>query len=246
MRSDTEYDHVRRLIAQGRNDCEIACLTHIPRRTIWDWRNRRRGAPRRKRAEYPLADLPRPAYAYLLGMYLGDGHISRYPRTWRLRISLDLGWPRIMLLCADAMERVFPTNRVSLLCENHRSRCAVASVWSNHLVTLFPQHGPGPKHLRRIELVEWQTQLVDEQTKLFLRGLIHSDGCRFINRVRVNGKTYEYPRYNFTNASGDIRTLFTDACNRLGIEWRQMNARNISVARRESVALLDTFVGPKS
>jgi hypothetical protein len=102
------------------------------------------------------------------------------------------------------------------------------------------------KHLRRIELSDWQQEMVDEHPKPFLRGLIHSDGCRFINRVRVKGKAYEDPRYNFTNASDDIRGLFTAPCDRLGIEWRRMNERNISVARRGSVALLDEFVGPKN
>jgi hypothetical protein len=101
------------------------------------------------------------------------------------------------------------------------------------------------KHLREIKLSDWQQRIVDDQTEHFLRGLVHSDGCRFINRVRVRGKTYEYPRYNFTNASADIRGMFTDACERLGVDWRQMNARNISVARRDSVARLDEFIGPK-
>jgi hypothetical protein len=36
------------------------------------------------------------------------------------------------------------------------------------------------------------------------------------------------------------------ACDRIGVEWRQMNRWNISVARRASVALLDRFIGPKS
>jgi hypothetical protein len=61
----------------------------------------------------------------------------------------------------------------------------------------------------------------------------------------VRGGVYAYPRYNFSNASADIRQIFCDACDLLGIEWRVMNARNISVARRRSVALLDSFVGPK-
>lgn len=56
---------------------------------------------------------------------------------------------------------------------------------------------------------------------------------------------YEYPRYFFTNTSDDIRTLFTDALDRLGIEWKQANARNSSVAKREAVARLDEFVGAK-
>jgi hypothetical protein len=87
---------------------------------------------------------------------------------------------------------------------------------------------------------------VDDQPEAFLRGLIHSDGCRSINRIAGRaGKIYSYPRYNFTNASDDIRALFCRTCDQLAIEWRQMNARNISVARRESVARLDEFVGPK-
>jgi hypothetical protein len=53
------------------------------------------------------------------------------------------------------------------------------------------------------------------------------------------------PRYNFTNTSADIRELFTRTCDQLGIAWRQMDARNISVARRHAVARLDEFVGPK-
>ncbi|HEY4915913.1 MAG TPA: hypothetical protein VIH92_03335 [Solirubrobacteraceae bacterium] len=118
-------------------------------------------------------------------------------------------------------------------------------VYSNQLVCLFPQHGRGAKHLRPIRLADWQAELVHEQPRKFIRGLIHSDGCRFLNRVRAGGKIYAYPRYNFTNASGDIRDLFTAACDLLGIEWRQMNARNISIARHESVSRLDGFVGPK-
>jgi hypothetical protein len=53
-------------------------------------------------------------------------------------------------------------------------------------------------------------------------------------------------RYQFSNRSGDIRALFTQACDRLAIDWRQMNGYTISVARRTSVTRLDAFVGPKS
>lgn len=76
--------------------------------------------------------------------------------------------------------------------------------------------------------------------------MLHSDGCRFTNTVRVAGRRYAYPRYSFSNASEDIRAIFCAACDRLGIRWRRMNARNISVARRASVARLDEFVGPKA
>ena len=143
------------------------------------------------------------------------------------------------------MGEVLPRNRV-LVQKRRGEGCLEVSSFSKQWPCLFPQHGPGLKHRRRIELVGWQQGIVDAHTEEFLRGLIHSDGCRFMNPVRgARDRIYRYPRYTFTNASEDIRGLFCDACDRLGIEWRRMNARNISVARRESVARMDEFIGPK-
>jgi hypothetical protein len=256
MRSNAEYATVTRLVLAGQNDCQISRATGIPRGTVRDWRHgktrqrridARSGCPSCGHPEHDFAALPQEQYSYLLAMYLGDGHISEYARgTYRLRVFMDMNWPDIMFECAAAMEVLFPRNPVSFSRPDPRSGCAVASVYSKQLVCLFPQHGPGPKHLRCIELVDWQQRIVERQPEQFLRGLIHSDGCRFINRVRIKGKTYEYPRYNFTSASDDIRGLFTSTCDLLGIEWRRMNARNISVARRASVARMDEFIGPKS
>jgi hypothetical protein len=100
------------------------------------------------------------------------------------------------------------------------------------------------KHTRKIELADWQQALVDEDPRPLIRGLIHSDGCRVLNRA--TGTDYPpYPRYHFTNTSADIRAIFTRACDAIGVKWRQNNATNISIARRDSVAILDSFIGPK-
>jgi len=114
----------------------------------------------------------------------------------------------------------------------------------------FPQHGLGRKHLRTIELAGWQRDLCGTYPPALLRGLIHSDGARRINRFDValpSGRVrrYEYPRYFFSNLSVGIRRIFCDHCELLGIRWTQSNPRNISVSHRDSVAMLDGFVGPK-
>ena len=118
--------------------------------------------------------------------------------------------------------------------------CEVVS-YSKHWICLFPQHGPGRKHERRIELTGWQQDLVDLDPRPLLRGLLHSDGCRVLNWV--NGTPY--PRYHCTSVSPEIRAIFGRACDALGIEWRPHNRWSPSVARRGSVALLDGLVGPK-
>ena len=119
--------------------------------------------------------------------------------------------------------------------------CIEVSSFSKHWPCLFPQHGPGRKHERKIELAPWQQELVDLDPRPLVRGLLHSDGCRVLNWV--NGTPY--PRYHFSNVSADIRGIFGRACDQLGIEWRPNNPCSLSVARRGSVALLDEFVGPK-
>jgi hypothetical protein len=143
------------------------------------------------------------------------------------------------------MRDVLPENRQHIQ-PMHQARGVEVSTYSKQLRCLFPQHAPGRKHERRIILAEWQDRIVARRTDLLLRGLIHSDGCRCINVIRHARKTYRYPRYTFSNRSDDIRGIFCDACDLLGIEWRVMNAWNISVARRDSVARLDEFVGRKA
>ena len=83
-----------------------------------------------------------------------------------------------------------------------------------------------------------------------MRGLIHSDGCRTGNRFKTrlpSGRVaeYAYPRYFFSNLSAEIRGLFCESCEQLGLRWRQSNHRNISISHRTSVAMLDEHVGPK-
>jgi hypothetical protein len=53
------------------------------------------------------------------------------------------------------------------------------------------------------------------------------------------------PRYFFTNYSPDIRTIFCEHRDLLGIRWTQSSFKNISIAHRDSVAKLDEFIGPK-
>src|SRR5579862_3390695 len=62
------------------------------------------------------------------------------------------------------------------------------SAYSKSWPILFPQHGAGRKHERGIVRAAWQQRIVEDEPQMFLRGLIHSDGCRILNRV--NGRAY--------------------------------------------------------
>jgi hypothetical protein len=195
--------------------------------------------------------VPNPSsYSYLLGLYLGDGWVGPSGARAQLVFRLDADYPGIIGACAAAATDVLPDTRVRVY--NVRGqRCVGVTSYDRRWLELFPQAGPGPKHERRIVLADWQRAIVDEFSRPFLRGLIHSDGCRCVNRFKTklpSGRIaeYEYPRYFFSNLSADIRALFCEYCERLGVRWTQSNHRNISVSHRRSVAILDEFIGPKA
>ncbi|MFB0628925.1 helix-turn-helix domain-containing protein [Streptomyces sp. AB3(2024)] len=247
------------LLRGGARNADVARQLDVPLGTIGYWKH----MDRAKRGECPgphEPDCPRcdgsaldeAAYSYLFGLYLGDGHISQYSRHRipNLMITCADSWPGLMDDAEQAVRRVFPFNQV---CRVRRIGCHNIKVYSKHLPCLFPQHGPGRKHERPITPEGWQQEIVDAHPWAFLRGLIHSDGCRITNwTTRMVGgerKRYEYPRYFFTNKSDDIRRLCTDTLTKVGVQWtvlaRGSDPFNVSIARKESVALMDAHIGPK-
>jgi hypothetical protein len=190
-------------------------------------------------------------YSALLGTYLGDGSISKGPRTMRLRIALDAKYPLIIEETRALLSRCFPQNSVDVIRKNLKGNCVNLSTYSNHLPCLFPQHGSGPKHKRRIILEPWQRAIVEAEPWPFIRACIWTDGCAFINRTDVHrAQPYEYLSYHFANMSKDIIDLFVSTCYRVDVFTRTNVDRkglwNVRINRRASVARMLDHVGRKT
>jgi hypothetical protein len=245
MRTLAERRQVNKWLARGASDYAIAGITGIPRGTVQHWRLHPLRGPRKDElARWRPPDAAQ--YAYLLGLYLGDGCLG--PRGSPLMIALDARYPGIVDAADAAIASTVPgiSTRRYTPKDNLVRLIASSPVWKQ----AFPQHGPGRKHERRIVLANWQLKITRRYSRELLRGLVHSDGCRTINRFKSklpSGRVaaYEYPRYFFSNLSEDIRCIFCEHCELLGIRWTQSNPRNISISHRKSVALMDEFIGPK-
>jgi hypothetical protein len=110
MHSAAEVSEALALSAAGLSDREVSQITGVPRRTVADWRHGR--TPRRTATGELCAGLtpspPPGEYAYLLGLYLGDGWISEGPRAFKIRFALDAAYPDIIAECARALEAIVP------------------------------------------------------------------------------------------------------------------------------------------
>ncbi|MEN1884722.1 helix-turn-helix domain-containing protein [Streptomyces mirabilis] len=244
------------LMRQGVPNRAAAERLNVPRGTVGWWRSedrRARGEAYEQSTDCPRCtarDFDRVAYAYLLGLYLGDGHIISKRKQHHLSVFCNAKQTGLIAATEDAMRKVMPLPSVG---QRSKTGCVEVKSYTRHWTCMFPQHGPGKKHERPIALEPWQQEIVDAHPWEFIRGLIHSDGCRITNwttrLVAGERKRYEYPRYFFTNKSDDIRKLFADALDPVGVEWttlaRGSDPFNISVARKVSVALMDAHVGPK-
>jgi hypothetical protein len=240
----------------GMPDAEIARTHGVAVKTVRRWRRlyQRRGLPRGQthvQARCPRcddADLDGAAYAELLGWYLGDGHITEGRRDVRtLHVYNDKRYTDLNAGLLHLLRRVKPGSRPHV---REVPGCVITSLGWKHWPCLFPQHGPGRKHERTLGMHDWQWALVEEHPANFLRGLFHSDGCRSNNWARrpVAGrpKRYDYPRWQFVNASEEILGWCTAALDLVGVPWRRSGPRTVSVSVRSGVARLDELVGPKS
>ena len=248
---DATVDAAREMFAAGLTVSEVARRMDLSISTVRHWCYDEVRQPGTRRDTCPRCHgtlLDRRQYAYLLGSYLGDGHIVVGRRdVASLSIFCADDYPGIRDEIEVALRSVMPSSSVTRV---NRTGCRELKSYAKHWPCLFPQHGPGRKHRRPIVLEPWQLEIVEQHPGALLHGLIHSDGCRITNwtqrRTSSGVKRYEYPRYLFSNKSEDILQICEAALDRVGVDHRRPRWDMVSVARRAAVARLDEFVGSKS
>ncbi len=121
MHPQTTVDRARSLSRQGLIDREVARITGVSIGAVQKWRTERRRVPHASSRVARASDCPRcdgrpldePAYSYLLGLYLGDGCLTRGHRdVFALSIACSDAWPGLMTAAKSAMSAVMPASGV--------------------------------------------------------------------------------------------------------------------------------------
>ena len=170
-----------------------------------------------RRLRFPVPRRHGLSYAYLLGLYLGDGHISTAPA--RRLSATDLPRSRVSAdrrECAAAIAISMPASKVRRSSgrarRSHGRRRAPIPV-TGHASSRSTE--PGLKHQRPIVLEAWQREILDRYPWRFLRGLIHSDGCSVDEHDQAPEEDLSrIPATSSSNRSEDIRGLFCEYCDK--------------------------------
>lgn len=249
-----QIEEVLRLFEDGKSKMEISRMTGINRRTLTDWISpkyiRKTDNPRNSYQpitdfnEYLDTEEKRKAYAFILGVYLCDGHIctSKLLRAPALRLTNDIKYIKNTQEWIDNISVLLPENSIN---KHRHSKCNanLITVYSRKLVDLFPQHGPGKKHQRKLELAEWQRTIINKYPSEFLRACFQSDGCIYTLK---NGGRY----YSFSNMSEDIMDWFLSALSSIGINKQKTRSVKskifiVQISKKSDVEILQSIIAYK-
>ncbi|MDQ7027019.1 MAG: helix-turn-helix domain-containing protein [Anaerolineae bacterium] len=133
MRTYEEYHKILSLWDSGLyNKSEIARHTGMPLTTVHRYIHRYQTVENFENEfnsvpKHPTIDLLKSIsqanlelhfhYAYVFGLYLGDGHISKTKshRAHRIMIFLDKKYPKIIEHCVESLGFVFSKNKIGIV-----------------------------------------------------------------------------------------------------------------------------------
>jgi DNA-binding transcriptional regulator WhiA len=159
----------------------------------------------------PMHRVSKVRLAYIVGVALGDGNLSNpNGRATRLRITCDAKYPKLAKEISTALEKVFPTNKVSVVYLPRKSTYFNISVYSNKLNEFMPwEVGKGTKVEQNAHVPKWiHTQI--KYTKSCLRGLLQTDGSIYRDRG--------YLMINFTNHVEDLAKDVLTMLEKIGFQ----------------------------
>ena len=197
-------------------------------------------------------------YSYLLGVFLGDGHLSKYKSgIYSLIISCDPKYINIMDRIQQSIIAIMPLNRCNKAQRYHNNKLSWIDIYSysKEWKLLFPFVQAGKKSDYKITLLPWQLSIIDKYPKDFLAGLIHTDGTRYQTTDK-----YKYVRYVFYQKSKDITDLFIKYCKLIDLKptihlhyiktnefiTKSSHIYMVGLVKKTDTQFLDTFIGPKT
>ncbi|HBI25763.1 TPA: hypothetical protein DDX30_03170 [Candidatus Wolfebacteria bacterium] len=176
--------------------------------------------------------------AYVIGLAIGDGNLSKFPRTTRLRITCDDKYPNLMHKICEALQKLFPTNKISL--SHQPKHCTDVICYSNSWEDILGWSSTkGSKTKQCIRVPQW-IKNDTEYTKQCLKGLFETDGSVYMDRT--------YLMANFTTALEGLAIDTMEMATLLGYKPNiQKNTRDdrtkytvrISKRTQEFVDLID-------
>ena len=138
------------------------------------------------------------SFAEMIGILLGDGHIDKNGQfTVTLNSIADKQYSEYVVSLIHSLFGDKPS-----LTKNKHCNAVTICLTGKNVIDFLVNSGMriGDKVKQQVDVPNW-IKLDPELSRWCLRGLMDTDGGVFTNPYIINGKSYVYPKTNFTNAS---------------------------------------------
>lgn len=167
------------------------------------------------------------ALAYITGVALGDGNLSRVSRTVRLRISCDTKYPNIIKEIKNNLAILAPYNKINVI--KVVGNCVDIYTYSNDWEKALGWK-VGNKITQQVTTPQWIFQR-KKYTSACLKGLLQTDGSIYTDRG--------YKMVNFVNHNRKLAMDVLAMVNTLGfrasfteVSFKDKNTRyTVRIAR---------------
>ncbi len=177
-------------------------------------------------------------YAELIGIILGDGHISQYQISITLHSVVDRKYIRHV---RDLIKKVLHIDAVAI----KRNNVTILYINSIKVVKHLYSIGVPPGNKTKLQ-VDVPTHLTKKEgfRLAALRGLIDTDGSFYVESHTYKGTHYAYPRLNFTNTSLPLIHFVYSSLKELGIAARySKDMKRVQVENITEICKYSTSVG---
>lgn len=164
---------------------------------------------------------PKPSkkLAELLGIFIGDGHLSHYQASMTTNSKTDM---QHALYTQDLIKDLFHVNASVKELSGENTVNVVVS--SRNLVNFLSSKGmpTGNKIKSGLGVPAWITNNI-EYKKSFIRGLFDTDGCIYLDKHTIKGKIYSHMGWTITSYAGMLINDIIRIMKELGFSptWRR-------------------------
>ncbi|MCL9971915.1 MAG: hypothetical protein NBV63_00710 [Candidatus Pacebacteria bacterium] len=174
------------------------------------------------------------AFAELIGVMYGDGHVDKYQATITTNADTDSEHAQYIQKLVHAVFKLTPSFSL-----RKDSKACTITINSRNVCDYFEREGipRGNKIAQGLSVPHWiNAQGVYKYA--FTRGLFDSDGCVFQDVHLIRGKEYRNIGIAFASKSRELLVHFTQVLTTLGLHPTQTTPHRVFLRRAKEV---DTY-----
>jgi len=177
--------------------------------------------------------------AEFIGIMIGDGCLTPYQASIALSSLVDQEYS---VYVSELTQRLF--GMAPHAAHRNNANCITLTCSSANLVELLVKYGlPIGDKIRHMHDIPAWIKSDRELAAACLRGIFDTDGCIFLERHDIKGKSYCYPRMSFVSASAPLRASIHLLLTELGFDPRARSNRSVNLETKVDISRYFDMIG---